>query len=86
MKNRLGKLEHRVLRRIQMKLIMICNLHKICNQLESVSRFYEGNNFKPCLTEQFFNVLELWCEWGYSITRYERTITWSHFNKARSGT
>ena len=36
----------------------------ICNQFKSVSSFYEGNNFKLCLTKQLLNMFKLWCEWG----------------------
>ena len=28
------------------------------------SRFYNENNFKPCLTKQLLNMFKLWCEWG----------------------
>ena len=40
----------------------------ICAEFEvkktSVSSFYKENNFKPCLTKQFSNMLKLWCERG----------------------
>ena len=40
-----GKLEHTFLHKIQGKFNMFCNLHQICNQLKSASRFCEGKKF-----------------------------------------
>ena len=51
------------------KFNMFYNLHRdlICNQFKSVSSFYEGNNFKLCLTKQPLNMFKFWCEWGFSF-------------------
>ena len=37
---------------------------QICSRQKSERSFYEGNNFKLCLTNQLLNVFKPWCEWG----------------------
>ena len=43
-----GKLEHKLLHKIQMKFFL--SLLYFCPNESKVSSFYEENKFKPCLT------------------------------------
>ena len=72
--------------RIQGKFNMFCNLHQICNQLKSVSRFYEGKKFSTLVTWTAFKhkvqtikmiVIEKnLCQWWNTCKNAPETKLW----------
>ena len=52
---------------------MFSNLCWIWSKKTLVSSFYKENNFKLCLTKQLLNMLNLWCERGISVWKFDFT-------------
>ena len=58
------RLNHWLWHGIQVNFNLCFHLCSICSRQKSKSSFYEGNNFKLCLTKQLLNMFKPCCEWG----------------------